>query len=332
MKQELCFGVDIGGTKTAVVVGRECDSNIEIIKRIAFSSTPADPDTTVKKILQLLSALSASYGTPAAVGVACGGPLDAVKGVIHAPPNLPAWENVAIVDYIQDRLGVPAALENDADAGALAEHRYGAGRGTNNMIFLTFGTGLGAGLILNGQLYRGASGSAGEVGHVRLAPDGPVGYHKAGSFEGFCSGGGLRQLGHMCIARHLEQGDTTDWALRNRENTELNAREIADAARNGDAIAMEIMHLCGTRFGEGLAILIDILNPQRIIAGSIFYRCRDLLLEPMERAIQREALPGSARACTILPAQLGEQIGDFAALSIAFDQTDRMAENLAVNL
>lgn len=323
MREKLCFGVDIGGTKTAVIAGRERSGDIEILERAAFPSSPENPETTLAGILRLLESFAAVYGAPGAIGVACGGPLDAGRGVIHAPPNLPGWNGVAVTERIQSRMHVPAVLENDADAGALAEHRYGAGRGADNMIFLTFGTGLGAGLILNGALYRGSTGCAGEIGHVRLAPDGPVGYRKAGSFEGFCSGGGLSQLGRMCILRHLERGDATPWAESHRGSKALTAREIAGAARDGDAIAREVMALCGARFGEGLSILIDILNPQRIIAGSIFYRCRDLLLAPMEQAIRREALPGSARACAILPAQLGEQIGDYAALSIAFSHADR---------
>src|SRR5690606_15592063 len=130
----------------------------------------------------------------AAIGISCGGPLDSRRGVILSPPNLPGWDRIPVVEVFQQAFKVPVALQNDANAGALAEWLWGAGRGSHNMIFLTFGTGMGAGLILNGQLYSGTNDLAGEVGHIRLAPDGPVGYGKAGSFEGFCSGGGIKQL------------------------------------------------------------------------------------------------------------------------------------------
>lgn len=316
--EKLCFGVDVGGTKTAVCAGLERADGMEILDRAAFATTPHEPEPTLQKLLALLGKLKNTHGAPAAVGVSCGGPLDAAAGRIYAPPNLPGWDGVGITGRITAHLGVPAALENDADAGALAEHRYGAGRGADSMIFLTFGTGLGAGLILNGALYRGASGMAGEAGHIRLAPGGPVGYYKAGSFEGFCSGGGLRQLGQMEIERRLAQGGAAPWVRAHAGGGGPSARELAEAARAGDAAALAVFELCGTRFGEGLSVLIDLLNPQRIVAGSIFARCEDLLRPAMERAIAREALAPSARACQVVPAQLGEQIGDYAALSVAF--------------
>ena len=317
---EICFGVDIGGTKIAVIAGREQGDSIEILDKLRFDTLSGDPDGNIREILNCLQQLREQYGMPAAVGISCGGPLDVKAGLILSPPNLPNWDRVPIVARLQAAFPVPVAMENDADACALAEHRYGAGRGTENMIFLTFGTGLGAGLILNGTLYRGSTNSAGEVGHVRMRPDGPVGYYKAGSLEGFCSGGGLHQLGAMCIARHLEQGDASAWAAAHSGPEGVSAKEIAQAAYAGDPVALEIMDQCGTVFGEGLSILIDILNPQRIVAGSIFARCGDLLAGAMERAIGREALAANAAACEIVPAALGEQIGDYAALSVAFRQ------------
>ena len=171
------IGIDIGGTKCAVVLGDEK----QIIKKIKFDTK--DCQRTVEEIMSAVEAI----GEGDAIGISCGGPLDSGRGVIMSPPNLPDWNDVRIVDMLTGRFGIPAYLCNDANACALAEWKYGAGRGTQNMVFLTFGTGLGAGLILNGRLYEGACGMAGEVGHVRLSEHGPVGYGKAGSFEGFCS-------------------------------------------------------------------------------------------------------------------------------------------------
>ncbi|MBQ7292692.1 MAG: ROK family protein, partial [Clostridia bacterium] len=179
------IGIDIGGTKCAVVLG---DSN-GILKKVAFKTEECKQ--TITKILDIAE----SFGTADAVGISCGGPLDSGRGVIMSPPNLPDWDNIPIVKLVSDRLGIPAYLQNDANACALAEWRFGAGRGTQNMAFLTFGTGLGAGLILNGRLVDGANGMAGEIGHIRLTDDGPTGYGKAGSAEGYCSGGGIARLG-----------------------------------------------------------------------------------------------------------------------------------------
>lgn len=143
---------------------------------------------------------------PEIIGVSCGGPLDTNRTHICCPPNLPLWDNVPVVDYLESRLDIPAKLENDADACALAEWRCGAGKGCDSMIFLTFGTGLGAELILTGRLYTDASGMAGEVGHVRLTEHGPSGYGKFDSFEGYCSGGGIAQLGKSYARRERQLG------------------------------------------------------------------------------------------------------------------------------
>ena len=213
---------------------------------------------------------------------------------------------------VQERFDVPTFLKNDADACALAEWKFGAGKGCSNMLFLTFGTGLGAGLILGGKLYSGACDMAGEVGHIRLSDFGPVGYGKAGSFEGFCSGGGLKQQGESAALEGAQSGSSAAFA-----SDEITAKSIADAAKAGDPTAIQVYQNCARKLGEGLSILIDILNPERIILGSIFARCEDLLRPEMEKVIKREALPHSAAVCKILPASLGESVGDVAAICVA---------------
>jgi glucokinase len=311
------FGVDVGGTKIALTAGRADRDAVTIRQKRQFATIAGGPDKNVERIAEILSAYAREYGPPAAVGVSCGGPLDAEKGVILGPPNLPGWDEVPISALLRERLRAPVVLENDADACALAEYRYGAGRGTKNMIFLTFGTGLGAGLILDGRLYRGSTGGAGEAGHIRLAARGPVGYFKAGSFEGFCSGGGLRQLGRTQLRRAAANGTATAWARAQLRSETFSAKDIAEAAYAGDPVALRIMALCGRRLGEGLAILIDVLNPERIVIGSIYARCGDLLERAMRESLEKEALPGNARACEVVPAALGEHVGDYAALCAA---------------
>ena len=168
------------------------------------------------------------------------------------------------------------------------------------MIFLTFGTGMGAGLILNGELYQGANNMAGECGHIRLAADGPEGYGKKGSFEGFCSGGGLRQLAEAAFP-----------------GRNMDAKMLAQAAMRGDETALRVWKKCGTHLGEALAVLVDILNPERIVLGSIFARSGQLLVPAMREALEREALPRSLSVCRIVPAALGDAIGDYACLAVA---------------
>ena len=211
------LGLDIGGTKCAAVTAEVNGDNIEITAKAVIKT-----DVTVSAEVMLERLLTEADGiltkNPDSVGISCGGPLDSNTGVIIAPPNLPNFRNFPITDIVSERYGVPVKLQNDANACALAEWRFGAGRGTKNMVFLTFGTGLGAGLILNGALYEGTNGNAGEVGHIRLAPNGPVGFGKAGSFEGFCSGGGIAQLGKMMTDEALKNGITPSYY---RESTPM---------------------------------------------------------------------------------------------------------------
>lgn len=203
---------------------------------------------------------------------------------------------------------VPIMLQNDANACALAEWQLGAGKGCRNMIFLTFGTGLGAGLILNGELYSGTNGMAGEAGHIRLAEDGPVGYGKEGSFEGFCSGGGIAQLGQVMAEEALDREEIPSFCQSKGELFKVNARTIAEAAEKGDPLALKIYDIVADRLGQGLAILVDLLNPEKIVIGSIFLRQEKLLRPRMEKILNKESLEQSLSVVEVLPAGLGENL------------------------
>lgn len=318
MKKNI-LGIDIGGTKTAIIYAQETSGGIEIIDKVVFTTTVVDD--TLNNIMMHLQQMLEKYGlspqNTAAIGISCGGPLDNEKGIIMSPPNLPGWDNIHIVKMISDRFHIPCAIQNDANACALAEWKFGAGKGTTNMVFLTFGTGLGAGIIINGRLYSGTNGNAGEVGHIRLDNFGPVGYGKAGSFEGFCSGNGIAQLAKMKALEKLQMGESVSYCKSIQEIESITAKAVAEAAANGDELALEIYKISGYYLGKGLSILIDILNPELIVIGSIYERAGHLLNPSMMEVIKRESLPLSQHVCKIIPAGLGEQIGDFASLSIA---------------
>ncbi len=306
------IGIDIGGTKCAVTLG---DSESKIIEKIKFGTESCEK--TLERIYGAVGELMRDGVR--GIGVSCGGPLDEERGVIMSPPNLPDWDEVHITDELTRRFGVPAALRNDANACAIAEYRFGAGRGSRNMVFLTFGTGLGAGLILNGRLYSGSSGMAGEVGHIRLAEDGPIGYGKRGSFEGFCSGGGLAGLGRDLAERRLSEGRPVAFCKSRAELDNITAKLLAEHAAAGDPDAGAVFDLCARRLGEGLAVIVDIINPDRIVIGSIYERCERLLAPAMNEALRREALSPALSVCRVVPAALGDGIGDVAALSVAID-------------
>lgn len=309
------IGVDIGGTKCAVTLGNEQG---EVLQKIYFETTTVAE--TIDHIFQAVRELFRIAGeNPAAIGISCGGPLDSETGVILSPPNLPGWNEIHIVDRLEEEFKVPVFLQNDADACALAEWKFGAGKSTKNMIFCTFGTGLGAGLILNGMLYTGCCDMAGEVGHMRLSEYGPVGYGKAGSFEGFCSGGGIAQIG-MSVAREIfQQGKKPSFCESLSELELITAKKVAECAKQGAEDAKEVYRICGRMLGKGLAVLIDILNPERIVLGSVFARSGELLTEEMYRVLQKECLSRALEHCEIVPAGLGESLGDMAALSVAIN-------------
>ncbi len=309
----LLLGVDIGGTKTAAVLGTDQG---EVLRRVEFPTDhtggPAAVLATVRAALDELR----RGEQVAALGISCGGPLDSARGVVLGPPNLPGWDEVAVVEALASHTGLPTALANDANAGALAEWQFGAGRGCRNMVFITAGTGLGCGLILDGRLYSGTNDMAGEAGHIRLAPDGPSGYGKPGSFEGFCSGGGIARLATRMTLAAQRRGETSRLSCE-REPAGVTTPAVAAAAREGDPLALAILREAGARLGEGLAILIDILNPEVIVLGSLAVRLGELYLGPAREVILREALPRAAGVCRIVPAELGERIGDVAALCVA---------------
>ncbi|HVU47263.1 MAG TPA: ROK family protein [Terracidiphilus sp.] len=316
INQKAWLGIDIGGTKTAVVISHEPPT---MLARIEFPTLPQQgPERAIALIKQSIHEILRKTGIDktqvGAIGISCGGPLDQRRGIIQAPPNLSTWVDIPITAILLDEFGLECRLENDADAGAVAENRYGAGRGTRHMVFLTMGTGLGAGIIADGRLLRGASGQAGEIGHVRLSPDGPVGYHKAGSVEGWASGGGMALAAAREVEAAVQRGESTLLAAK---RASLTARDIAEAAQRDDKLAIRIIESTGRRLGEALAILVDLLNPERIVIGGLAMRLGETLLVPARQVMAREALPGSARFCEVVPASLGEAIGDVAAICIA---------------
>ena len=313
----LFLGIDIGGTKCAVVLG---DESFSIRSKVVFETrVERGYEAILAEFQQHVDSILSDFpeGKLKRIGISCGGPLDSKKGMIYSPPNLPGWDNVPIVEIFSQKYGVEAAVQNDANACALAEWMMGAGKGTSNMIFLTFGTGMGAGLILNGQLYAGTNDLGGEVGHIRLAPDGPVGFGKAGSFEGFCSGGGIAQLAKTIVSEKLKNNLVVGFCPSAEMLDGIDTKMVAVAAQSGDPVAMEIIRISADYLGMGLSILIDILNPECIVIGSIYTRNESLFKPIIERVMQREAIPSALGVCQIKPAELGDSIGDYAALCVA---------------
>jgi len=303
------LGLDVGGTKTACVEG---SSDALILQRTEWPTQAERPfhegfPQLVERIEGAIAKANREGRNPVAISISIGGPLRIEEGFIINPPHLPGWANTPLKARLAEAFpALPVFVEHDGNAGALAEFHFGVGRNRahlKHLIFLTFGTGLGAGLIVNGQILRGASDTAGEVGHWRLAEDGPLGFGKRGSWESFASGAGLVHLAaQMFPARWTEQSPIAS---------------LVTAMVDNDGEALKVAEAAGTWMGRGLALLIDALNPQIIVFGSLGVVLGERIFGPARRVIAAETLPEAAGACELLPSVLGKQIGDVAALMAA---------------
>jgi glucokinase len=314
MAGDWIIGLDIGGTKTAVVAG---DRHGGVMHREQFATDPGRGfDDLFLRMRESMGHVISHMGTPPlSVSVSVGGPLDVLRGIIKSPPNLPGWTDIPLKELLSRQYHVPVFVEHDGNAGALAEWYFGAGKGFRNVVFITMGTGFGAGLILDGRLYRGTSDVAGEIGHLRVAEDGPDCYGKSGSLEGYGSGTGIARLARMMYP-----------SLWGDQTTVI---DLSEARRKGSREAASVFSRAATGLGRGLAIIADTLNPERIILGGIGMRLGDVLVEPAKRVYEAEALPEARRVCEIVPALLGESIGDIAALCAAYDQGTLLILNTA---
>jgi len=298
----LLLGLDIGGTKSAAVVG---DVAGHVHARVSGPTPQGAWPEAVAFMLALLRDVCGKVGRSAqdmaALGVSCGGPIDSRTGIVYTPPNLPHWDGVPLRDLLQAEFPLPVAMENDANATALAEHQWGAGQGTRDMAFLTMGTGIGAGLILDGALYRGRRDLAGEIGHATILPDGPpCPCGKRGCLETLASGTALGRLGRERFGE-----------------ANVTARDVCDRARLADPVAQGIIADAARWMGIGLANLLQTLNLERIVLGTLAVQAGDLLLEPIRAATEAYSWPRVWEGVSVVPAALGDAAQDMAALAVA---------------
>ncbi len=308
LESTLILGFDIGGTKIGAVLGTLDGKILDSLETVTPIDQPFEAafdrmTTMASKLMETLE--SRGLSKPEAVSVAVGGPLDVEQGIIYSPPHLPTWVQSPLKERLSKHFQLPVFIEHDGNAGALAEHFFGAGRGVENLVYLTMGTGLGAGILLDGRVLRGTNDLAGEVGHIRIADQGPVEYGKAGSWESYCSGAGIAKL--------AQERDSDTWPAGT--STQL----IIERAVAGDPEACRLIEEVGEWLGKGVAILVDILNPELVVIGTLGVVLGDLLLEPARRLLQAEALPRAAAVCQIVPAQLGNSLGSVSALIAAID-------------
>jgi glucokinase len=306
--------VDLGATKIFTMVtlpdGREVGSDNR--------PTLADlgPRTVIDRIADSvrasLAAAGASESELAAVAVAAPGTIDHERGIVRDPPNLPGWGAVPIVEALRDAFRVPVVLENDANAAALGEHAFGAGRDFRHMIFITVSSGVGGGIIIDGRLYRGATGAAGEVGHMVLDETGPTcGCGRRGCLEALASGTAIAARAAALVA----EGKSPALARLARHSSPLTAEHVVRAAAEGDAVARKIIEEAGHYLGLGLVNLVHVFNPHGIVIGGGVSRAGDLILKPTREVVRQRCFALSQQGLQIVQGVLGDRAGALGAIA-----------------
>ena len=309
-------GVDLGGTKILVLIA---DRNGAVLatERVATLATQG-PEAVISRIVEAVRAACAGAGVePAAlagIGVSAPGPIDAEAGAITDPPNLPGWHNVPLARLLHERLGARTVLENDANCGAVGEHQFGAGRGYRHLLFVTISTGIGGGIVIDNELYAGASGAAGEVGHIGVSVNGPsCGAGHVGCLEAFASGTAIARR----AAEEIAAGALPRTARLAEHNPPLSAETVYMAAQQGEAEASGIIREAGRYLGIGLASMINAFNPQAIVLGGGLTNMGDDLLGPAIETARTRSFAQSFMDVRIVEGELGERAAALGAVAVA---------------
>jgi glucokinase len=318
------LALDIGGTKLAAGVVTDTGALLASVREP--TRLEDGPRRIVDRLVQLGREVADRAGLTIdaleAVGVGCGGPLDAERGIIHDPPNLPGWTDVPLGAWLTEALGLPVHLDNDANAAALAEHRWGAGRGCQSIVYLTISTGIGGGVVIEDRLLRGANGNAAEIGHMSVQIDGwPCVCGRRGCLEAFASGTNIARRAREALAA----GEASVMEERAGSVGAVSARTVAEAARDGDAVARRVWDDTTRVLAEGLTNVLNIFNPSRIVLGGGVTMAGDLLFEPVRRLALSRTLGPQGAVAEIVPAALGEEIGVFGAAAVAMVRTGEAA-------
>lgn len=305
------IGIDVGGTNVKIAL-------VEDGKIIYSNTVPTYAkmgyEYTVNNIKQAIRDLMKETTTTEkdieGIGFDFPGQVDYQTGVVKLAPNIPGWVNVPIAQMIEDEFHIPTKIDNDVRCAALGEMKFGAGRGCENFICITVGTGIGSGIVINGKIVRGASNAAGEIGHIKLqAEDGPLcGCGDSGCLEAFASGPAI-----VAMAQDYLKGGKSSKFAELAGDGEITPYIVAKAAEAGDPVAKRIFEIMGYRIGIGLTSVINLLNPEKVIIGGGVAECGDLLLEPIRKTVKTRAMKVAGETVEIVPAELGNSAGVIGA-------------------
>jgi len=321
-KQELpVLAVDLGGTK--VITALISNDGGMLASETCPTLADEGPESVIKRIFaaidHLLSLRNMSPSQLYGISIASAGAIDVGKGIVTLSPNLPGWHDVPLKSIVQEKYKIDTFLINDAKAAALGEYHFGAGRGAKNLVFITVSTGIGGGIIIDGKLYSGASGGAGEVGHMTIETEGPrCSCGNIGCWETLASGTAVAKEAIRRI-RGGEKSSLIEMVKGKIEN--ITAKEVSLAAQNGDILASEVINKAMNYLGVGMVNLVNIFNPEIIVIGGGLSKMGDLLFEPVRRMVAERAFKLMAAAVRIVPAQLGDDAGVFGASVFAFGQS-----------
>ncbi|MEW6567488.1 MAG: ROK family transcriptional regulator [Chloroflexota bacterium] len=316
------LGIDIGATHILIVL---TDLAAHVLAEAeAPWAIGLGPEACLQRLeemqAELLKGAPSGWKRPWAVGVGVPGPVVASRGMVSAPPIMPGWDGFPIRQRLEEQWGLPVSLHNDAELGALGEWSFGAGRGVKDMVYVKVGTGIGSGLLLNGRIYRGVSGTAGEIGHITIDQNGPrCTCGNRGCLEAMA--GGLA-IAEQAIAA-VKRGEPT--ALASYPNVEkITAFDVAEAAKRGDHLAQRLLHRAGLLIGTAIATLVNLFNPSLVVIGGGVAQVGDLLLEPIRQTVEKRSLRASANEVRIQAAMLGRRSSGMGAIALAQSWALRM--------
>ena len=319
------IAVDIGGTKIMLALFSHEGKLID--RELCFTLAEQGLDRIIGRMSSTIESLLKRSGlVPSQAGaicIACAGGIDTARGVVVTPsPHLPGWEEAPLADIIKRKFLVDVYVVNDASAAALGEHRYGVGKGMNNLVLLTLGTGIGGGIIIDGKLYLGSVGGAGELGHMTIDADGPeCGCGNIGCLEILASGKAVEKQ----AAERLRKGEKSSLADIFKKNSKITAEEVGSAARNGDKLAQDIITRAAYYLGIGLVNITNIFNPELIIIGGGMAELGEMIIGQGRKMVAERPFSINSRAVRIVKAELGNQAGIYGAAAFALDMIRRQS-------
>lgn len=304
------IAVDVGGTQLRAACYPENSHTPEKIQKI---STRSEDATVTERLIKLIERVMPDQGLLAAIGLAIPGAVNPFDGIVYIAPNIPGWVNVPVKEIVQEHFNIPVAVGNDANLAALGEWKYGAGRGHSNLLYFTISTGVGGGVILDNRLLLGQSGLAGEVGHITVAPEGPLcGCGKRGHLEAIVSGPAIARWAAEQIAAGVPSSLSS--------KSPITAKDVAAAAANGDTLANDALKRAGFWFGRALADFLHLFNPSAVIIGGGVSQSGEILFTSIRASLEQHAIsPKYYQDLVIRTAQFGDDAGLIGALSLAQD-------------